>query len=318
MKVNLTLKKVLFIDTVHPYLKEELTKAGFVCEEDYDNDKTIIADKIHLYFGIVIRSRFKIDKDFLDKARNLKFIARAGSGMENIDVVYAENKGVKCIHAPEGNMQAVAEHALGMLLSLSNNLHHAQEEIKQGIWLREENRGFELSGKTLGIIGFGHTGSAFAKVVSGLGMEILAYDKYSQKNFKLFPFVKSVEMHEIFENADVISIHLPLTAETKFLVDEKFYQYCKKEIIIINTSRGKILKIKDLVEALKSGRVKGACLDVLEYETSSFEKLQIPEDLNFLSQQKNVRLSPHVAGWTKESHYKLSYYLFEKIKSNFL
>jgi D-3-phosphoglycerate dehydrogenase / 2-oxoglutarate reductase len=311
-------KKVLFIDTVHPYLQENLTSSGFVCEEDYENSKAIISEKIDQYFGIVLRSRFRIDKDFLDKAVNLKFIARAGSGMENIEVEYAESLGIKCIHAPEGNMQAVAEHALGMLLSLANNLHHSQEEIKQGIWLREENRGFEIFGKTIGIIGFGHTGSAFAKVLTGFDVEILAYDKYSTANFSKFPFVKLSSLNEIYEKADIVSIHLPLNEETKYYVNADFYKNFRKNIIIINTSRGKILNISNLVEALKAEKIKGACLDVLEYETSSFEKIEIPKDLIFLTQQKNVRLSPHIAGWTQESHYKLSYYLFQKIKANFI
>lgn len=306
------MKKVLFVDTVHPMLWEELEKEGFHCIEAYglikEEVKAISSDT----YGIVIRSRFKIDAPFLDACQELRFIARAGSGMENIDEEFATSKGIACLNAPEGNRQAVAEHALGMLLSLFNTLNTADLEVRQGLWKREENRGIELNGKTVGIIGYGHNGSAFADVLGGFGVKLLAYDKYKSNYSE-----KAIEsdMQTIFNEADILSLHIPLTDETHHLVNDEFIQRFKKPFYLINTSRGQCVKTVDLLDAMQDGKVLGACLDVLEDEKTSFEKLENSVDFQRLIQSKKVILSPHVAGWTKESKLKLAQVLLEKIKS---
>ena len=262
--------KILFIDTVHPFLQEALEKQNHICEGVYDKNRDEILSIMPNYDGIVLRSRIKIDEDFLSQCHQLKFIARAGSGLENIDVNAAENKNIKCFNAPEGNRQAVAEHTLGMLLSLFNNLNKSDKEVRNGIWDREGNRGVELAGKTVGIIGFGNNGSAFAEVLSGFGVRILAYDKYLEKH------KYQANMQEIFRKADVLSLHIPLTAETTYLLDENYINQFEKPIYIINTARGKCVHTKDLVAAMGKGKVLGACLDVLEYEKASFENLTAP------------------------------------------
>lgn len=317
--------KVLFIDSNHPCLQEELQKNGFECHLNYTWSKEQIEKNIHLYEGIVIRSRILLTKDLLEKATRLKFIARVGAGMENIDVAYAENKGIKCLHAPEGNRDAVAEHALGMLLSLFNNLCRANKEVREGKWIREGNRGVELSGKTVGIIGYGNMGRAFAKRLKGFDVSVLAYDKYV-KGFSNND-VKESSMEDIFENADVLSLHIPLTEETQFLVNDESIRNFKKNIYLINTARGQCVKTDDLVKNLKSGKIAGACLDVLEYEDVSFEGLkpvsfgkptategnQKSEEYKYLMNSEKVMLSPHIAGWTVESKEKLARVLVEKI-----
>jgi D-3-phosphoglycerate dehydrogenase len=306
------MKKVLFVDTVHPMLWEELEKEGFHCIEAYGLSKEEVKAISSDTYGIVIRSRFKIDAPFLDACQELRFIARAGSGMENIDEEFATSKGIACLNAPEGNRQAVAEHALGMLLSLFNTLNTADLEVRQGLWKREENRGIELSGKTVGIIGYGHNGSAFADVLSGFGVKLLAYDKYKSNYSE-----KAIEsdMQTIFNEADILSLHIPLTDETRHLVNDEFIQRFKKPFYLINTSRGQCVKTTDLLDAMQDGKVLGACLDVLEDEKTSFEKLENSVDFQRLIQSKKVILSPHVAGWTKESKLKLAQVLLEKIKS---
>ena len=305
------MKKVLFVDTVHPMLWEELEKEGFHCIEAYDLSKEVVKAISSDTYGIVIRSRFKIDAPFLDACQELRFIARAGSGMENIDEEFATSKGIACLNAPEGNRQAVAEHALGMLLSLFNTLNTADLEVRQGLWKREENRGIELNGKTVGIIGYGHNGSAFADVLSGFGVKLLAYDKYKSNYSE-----KAIEsdMQTIFDEADILSLHIPLTDETHHLVNDEFVQRFKKPFYLINTSRGQCVKTADLLDAMQDGKVLGACLDVLEDEKTSFEKLENSVDFQRLIQSKKVILSPHVAGWTKESKLKLAQVLLEKIR----
>lgn len=308
------MQKVLLIDTVHPALNEMLSKKGIVCDLDNTSSKEEILLKIQHYVGIVIRSRFKIDKDFLEKAKHLKFIARAGAGMENIDVPYAESLGIKCIHAPEANRDAVGEHALGMLLMLFNNLKRADSEVRNGIWKREENRGHELKGKTVGIIGYGNMGSAFAQRLKGFDVEVLVFDKY-KKNFGN-EFIKESTLEELFEKAAVLSLHIPLTDETKYMVNTAFFNSFKNPIYLINTARGKVLNTADLVEAIKYKKVLGACLDVLEYESVSFENIdaeKLPEPFKYLINSDKVILSPHIAGWTVESHVKISQVLAEKI-----
>jgi D-3-phosphoglycerate dehydrogenase len=305
--------KILFIDTVHPLLKQELSK-NHICDTAYNKSKTEIQEIIQEYQGIIIRSRFKIDQEFIDSAKNLQFIARAGSGLENIDVEYAESKNINCYNAAEGNRQAVAEHALGMLLSLFNNLNRADLEVRKGIWEREGNRGLELSGKTVAIIGFGNNGSAFAQVLKGFDLTILAYDKYLNN----YPHQSSMET--IRKEADIVSLHIPLTEETTYLVDEDFITSFEKDFYLINTARGKCVNTKHLVTALENGKIKGACLDVLEYEKTSFENLSkdgFTTEMRHLIDSKKTVLSPHVAGWTTESNVKLAEVLLDKITSDF-
>lgn len=325
--------KILFIDSAHLSLKNELQKNGFTCEEDFTSSGSEIEKQISSYDGIILRSRFDIDKKFIDcfapspKERTgvrQKFIARVGAGMEHINVAYAEQKGIKCLSSPEGNRNGVAEHALGMLLSLLNNICKANSEIKEGKWVREANRGTELEGKTIGIYGYGNTGSAFAKVLKGFNVKILAYDKY-KKGFGN-PCVIESSFEEIFSQADVLSLHLPLTAETKYLVNDSFIGRFKKNIYLVNTSRGPVVKTDDLVKNLKSGKILGACLDVLEYEESSFEamspsarQLQVgsaargENTFTYLRSSDKVILTPHIAGWSFESSEKMAKILAEKI-----
>lgn len=305
---------VLFVDSTHPALPDLLLNAGFQIHEPNFATKEEYLQIIHKFDGVIIRSKFKIDEDFFKKATLLKFIGRVGAGMENIDLDAAQQYGVKCFNSPEGNRDAVGEQALGMLLSLQNNLIRANEEVKNGIWRREENRGVELKGKTIGIIGFGNMGSTFAKKLQGFEMNILAYDKYKMNYAP--EYVKEVSLSEIYEYSDIVSIHVPLTDETHYLCDELFFDSFKKTIIIVNTARGKVLKTAALVSALKSGKVHAACLDVLEYEALSFENLykkDLPEDFKYLAENERVLLTPHIAGWTHESNVKLSSTLAEKI-----
>lgn len=306
--------KILFIDSNHPLLHETLQKAGHECDLEYSWTKAEIIGHIHLYDGVVIRSRIQLNKEIIDKAVKLKFIARAGAGMENIDVAYAESKGIKCLHAPEGNRDAVAEHAIAMLLSLFNNLHRANAEVRSGKWIREGNRGVELMGKTVGIIGYGNMGSAFAERLKGFGVTVLVYDKY-KKGFGTDTIIEST-MERLFAEADVISLHTPLTEETAYYINDAFIRSFKKNIYIINTARGKCLNTADLVKNIRSGKVSGACLDVLEYEMTSFETLEtadLPEAFQYLIQSDKVVLSPHIAGWTHESNEKIAAVLAEKI-----
>jgi D-3-phosphoglycerate dehydrogenase len=304
--------KILFIDTIHPFLKQELEKQNHICDTAYDKSKAEIEGIISNYQGTIIRSRFKIDKQFINCSSNLQFIARAGSGLENIDVDYAESKNITCYNAAEGNRQAVAEHALGMLLSLFNNLNKADQEVRNGIWEREGNRGIELAGKTVAIIGYGNNGSAFAEVLKGFNMKILAYDKYLTD----YPHKSSKET--IRKEADIVSLHIPLTEETTYLVDDNFINSFARDFYLINTARGKCVNTKHLVASLENGKVKGACLDVLEYEKTSFENLSkegLTDDMKKLIDSKNTIISPHVAGWTTESNMKIAEVLLGKIIS---
>ena len=305
--------KILFIDTIHPFLKQELEKKNYICDTAYGKNKAEIQKIIYNYQGIIIRSRFIIDKEFIDYASKLKFIARAGSGLENIDVSYAKSKNINCFNAAEGNKQAVAEHGLGMLLSLFNNLNKADKEIRTGIWKREENRGQELTKKTVGIIGYGNNGSAFAEVLKGFDVTILAYDKYLTKH----PYQSSME--SIYKQVDIVSLHVPLTSETTYLVNDDFIHKFENDFYLINTARGKCVNTKDLVSALEKGKIKGACLDVLEYEKTSFENLRqqgFTTELQYLIDSPQTILSPHIAGWTMESNKRISEVLLKKITSS--
>lgn len=310
------MKKILFIDSNHHILHETLINAGFQCDLFWDKSKEELINILPQYHGIVIRSKFKITKEIIDTAINLKCIGRVGAGMENIDVEYATLKGIKCVSAPEGNKDAVADHALGMLLMLLNNLKRADNEVRSGIWKRAENRGIEISGKTVGILGYGNMGSEFAKRLQGFDCKILAYDKYKTDFGN--NYVTECTLNEIFEQTDILSIHTPLTDETKYIINTHFLSSFKKNIFIINTARGKCLKTNDLVENLKNGKVIGACLDVLEYETSSFENIDfnaLPYPMQYLINAENVVLTPHIAGWTHESNYKMSKIIAEKMIS---
>lgn len=310
--------KILHLDSNHPLLIAQLNKLGFTNDEDYTSTKSEIAAKIHSYDGFIIRSRFKIDKPFLDNAKNLKFIGRVGAGLENIDCDYAKKKNITLIAAPEGNRNAVGEHSLGMLLALFNKMIKADAEVRQGKWLREENRGIELDGKTIGLIGYGNMGKSFAKKLRGFDVDVLCYD--------LKPNVgddncTQVTLKELQERCDVLSLHTPETTLTKNMINKSFINRFKKDFWLINTARGSAVVTKDLVAALKSGKILGAGLDVLEYEKSSFENLftdhNLPNAFQFLIESENVLLSPHVAGWTVESKAKLAQTIVEKINVNF-
>ena len=311
--MNVAHIKILHIDSNHPLLWEQLQKAGFHNEADFTSSKQEVEAKIENYHGIVIRSRFKIDKPFLDKATNLQFIARVGAGLESIDCDYAKAKGIHLIAAPEGNANAVGEHAIGMLLSLFNNLNKANNEVKSGQWKREANRGHELEGKTIGIIGYGNMGKSFAKKLRGFDVTVLCHDilpNLGDSN------ATQVSLSELQERADVLSLHTPWTPETDKMLNSDFINQFKKPFWLINTARGNSVVTADLVEGLKSSKILGAGLDVLEYEKLSFETLfegEKPAAFEYLLQAENVLLTPHIAGWTFESHQKLAQTIVDKI-----
>jgi len=310
--------KILHLDTNHPALLEQLNAAGFENHKDYTSSKVEVEKKIHNYDGIIIRSRFSIDKHFLQQASRLKFIGRVGAGLENIDCRFAYSKGIDLIAAPEGNRNAVGEHSLGLLLSLFNKLNKADKEVRKGKWMREDNRGIELDGKTIGLIGYGNMGKAFAKKLRGFDVKVLCYDikpNVGDEN------CKQVSLESLKQNTDVLSLHTPQTEETKQMINTNFINSFSKEFWLINTARGTSVVTKDLVKALKVGKILGAGLDVLEYEKSSFENLfsnnKIPEAFKYLISADNIILSPHVAGWTIESKEKLAQTIVEKIKKRF-
>ena len=303
--------KILLLDKNHPLITEQLSEKGFVLEEDFSSSYEQVLDKIHLYEGIIIRSRIPLDAHFLEKAKNLKFIARVGAGMENIDITKTQELGIKLINSPEGNKDAVAEHVIGTLLVLMNRLFISSNEVKNGIWLREENRGEEILGKTFGIIGYGNMGKAVAKRLSGFGCKTIFYDIKPNLSDE---FATQVSLQELQENTDILSLHTPLTEDTLYMIDEEFISKMKKNFYFINTARGKNLKTSALVNALKSGKIKGACLDVLEYEKTSFENLETKnEDLEYLLNSEKAIITPHIAGWTHESKIKLAQVIVNKI-----
>ncbi len=318
--------KILHLDTNHPLLLNQLAAAGFENDEDYTSTKTEIEDNISLYDGIIIRSRFAIDKSFLDKAKNLKFIGRVGAGLENIDIPYAEKRGIKLFNAPEGNRNAVGEHALGMILSLFNKMNIADQSVRDGQWLREEHRGIELDGKTVGIIGYGNMGRAFARKLRGFNVEVICYDILEDVEDSN---AMQVELQELFEKTDVLSLHTPETPKTIRMINKTFINKFKKPFWLINTARGKSVVTKDLVKSIEEGKILGAGLDVLEYEKSSFENLfnskkdvtssvvEMPDAFSALLKMDNIILSPHVAGWTVESKEKLAQTIVDKIKTEF-
>ena len=305
--------RILITDNTHPILRETLEAAGHHVTLETEVTYESLLAQIAAYDAMVVRSKIVIDKNFLDHARHLRCIGRVGAGMETIDVAYAESIGIRCINSPEGNRDAVGEHAVGLLLSLFNHLSRADAQVRQGIWHREENRGLEIKGKTVGIIGLGNMGGAFAQRLRGFECNIIAYDKYKPKGFAP-AYVQEVSLDELQERAEVISLHVPLTDETHYLVDQNFIAQCKQTPFLINTSRGAVVKTADLAEAIKKGMIKGAALDVLEYEEMTQDGLDTSHpDLQYLLTCPNVVFSPHVGGWTVESKYKLAKVLADKM-----
>jgi len=308
--------KVLFIDSVHPILEDRLLNMGFKCEHDYTSDRKTILNKLPNYEGLVIRSRTTVDKELLGAANKLKFIARSGAGVENINCKEAKKRGIHLISAPEGNRQAVGEHTVGMILSLFNKIALSDKEIRFGKWDREANRGIELSGKTIGIIGYGNMGKAFAKCLAGFDCEVLAYSK-STMNIS-DDYARGSSLENIQNKADIISFHTPYNKSTHHYLNENFIEKMNKPFYVINTARGKVVHTEALVKGLKSKKILGACLDVLEYEKTCFENMfdnDMPDDFQYLVSSPKVLLSPHVAGWTVESYKKLSTVLADKIEA---
>jgi D-3-phosphoglycerate dehydrogenase len=302
-------KNILIVDDIHPVFIEQAQAIGYHC----DYQPTIKPDQAYEilsgYVGLVIRSKFLVDKKVLDLAKNLKFICRAGAGMDNIDENYAVKKSITLINAPEGNMDAVGEHTAGMLLSLMNNFNRADAEIREGIWKREANRGYELKGKTVGIIGYGFMGGSFARKLAGFSVNVIAYDKY--KTGFSDQYVREVSMEEMVKQADVVSFHIPLTPETNGLVDDEYLFHFRKPIFLLNTSRGKVVKVQAVLNAIKQGKILGAGLDVLEVER--FPALGEQTWFEELKQSGKVLLTPHVAGWTFDSYRRISEVIAEKL-----
>ena len=303
--------KIIHLDENHELLKNELGKLGFKNYFDLISTKKEVEKKIWEFEGIILRSRIEIDKKFIDCCKNLKFIARVGSGLENIDTDYAEKKNIEIISAPEGNANAVGEHALGMLLSLLNKIIRSNNQTKNNIWSREQNRGIELDGKTIGIIGYGNTGKSLAKKLSGFNVRILCNDIIEEISDK---YATQVSINEIMKSCDIISVHTNLNDSSFQLINKNFINNCKKPFFLINTSRGECLKTSDLVDGIKTGKILGACLDVIENESKSFENLNTNSDLEYLKKSEKVVLTPHIAGWSIESKLKLAQVVLEKIK----
>ncbi len=305
--------EILLADTIHPVFNTLVARHGYTCVDGTKLSRDEIMHQRGGYAGMAIRSRFPVDEPFLEAMEGLKFVARAGAGLEQIDMEAARRLGIRVVNAPEGNRNAVAEHALGMLLALLNNLHRADREVRRGQWNRESNRGRELDGKTVGIIGFGHTGSAFTRKLAGFEVEVLACDPYKTIGRKAR--VRQAGMDELAAACDVISLHVPLTPETEFMVDRDFLGSLARKPVLINTSRGRVVKTTALLGALSDGTVSGACLDVFDFEDSSFENTG-PADAGTFEQlvaSERVILSPHIAGWSMQSYEKISRVLAEKV-----
>lgn len=307
-------KTILLIDDSHKILIERLKDKGYIVDYRPNYTREDILANISCYDCLIVRSKIKIDKQIIDKGVNLKCIARSGAGMDSIDVDYAQKKNILCLNSPEGNRDAVGEHAVGLLLSLFNKINFADKEVRQGLWRREENRGVEIKGKTIGIIGYGNMGKAFSQRLQGFDCKVIAYDKY-KKGFSN-SFCQEVSLDDIFCESDVLSFHVPLTKETEYMFCDEFVSCFKKSFYLINTSRGKVVKLSSLIKAMKDDKVKGAGLDVLEYENFSNQMTddnKANEELNTLFAMSNTVFTPHVAGWTKESYYKLALFLSDKI-----
>ena len=308
--------KILVVHQIHSALEEILLENKHEVDTILGLSREKILEILPKYDGLIVRSALKVDKEVMDAGKNLKFVGRLGAGMENIDSEYAALKGITLHNAPEGNRSAVGEHAVGMLLSLYNNLNRADQEVRQGVWNREKNRGEEIQDKTVAIIGYGNMGSAFAEKISGFGATVIAYDKYKSDYGN--KFVKEVSLETVFETADVVSLHTPLQDDTFHMVNTEFMNSFKKNITLINTSRGPVINTSDLVNALENGQVKSACLDVLEFEGMSFEGINNDSDqevFDYLKKADNVLLSPHIGGWTHQSNVRMAEVLGEKIVS---
>lgn len=305
--------KILHIDSNHPTLISTLKNNGYINDLDISSSKEEIIKIIKDYDGLILRSRFKIDKDFIDNASNLKFIARVGSGLENIDCNYAKSKNIEVISSPEGNSNAVGEHAMGLLLSLLNNINTSSNQVKEGLWFREKNRGFEIEGKTVAILGMGNTGKSFAKKISSFNCKVFFYDIDEKIKSK---YAKKSSLDFLYKNADIVSLHLPHTINNIDLFNKEFIQKFDKPFWLINTSRGKIVNTLDLVDALNEKKILGAGLDVIDIESSSFNNIEkeLNPYFNELINLKNVIITPHIAGWTFESNVKLSQIIIDKIK----
>lgn len=306
------MKQVLVSCDMPSSFLQALRGLGFRVDYKPEISNAEVREIIARYYGLIVSTPIKVTPELIDHAQQLRFVGRAGSGMENIDVSYAEKKGIRCFNSPEGNRDAVAEHVIGMLLAHFDHLCRAHNEVLQGKWRREENRGMELMGKCIGIIGYGNTGSALARKLRGFEMEILAYDKY--KSGFASDHVKETTLTEIFRKADIVSLHVPLTEETRFMADKAFFESFAKAVVVVNTSRGKVLDTGALLDAMDAGQVKAACLDVLEREDI---RPGIEEELSWwprLISQKNLLITPHIAGWTAESKEKIASVLIEKIK----
>ena len=307
--------KILQLDKNHPLITEQLSAKGFRIDDDFSSSYDEVLKKIDAYDGIILRSRIPIDRNFIEQGKNLKFIARVGAGMENIDGEFATKSGISLISSPEGNRDSVAEHVLGMLLILMNRLFIASNEVKNGIWKREENRGDELLGKTFGIIGYGNMGKAVAKRLSGFGVKVIFHDILPNLSDE---FATQVSLKQLQEEADILSLHLPITPETRYIFNAELISGMKKNFYFVNTARGENVNTKDLVEAMKSGKIKAACLDVLEFEKPSFENLDAKnEDLEYLLHSENAIVTPHIAGWTIQSKEKLAQIIVDKILAQF-
>ena len=307
-------KNILILDKNHPILRKSLESIGFQCDTDYTSSKEEIEKTIKPYIGIIIRSRFKIDSQFIDAATSLQFIARVGAGLESIDVAYASKKNIQLISAPEGNRNAVGEHTLALLLALFNKINKADNEIKNGKWLREANRGLELDGKTVGIIGYGNMGKSFAKKLRGFDVNVICYDiKKGVEDENCH----QVSLQQLQKEADVVSLHTPHNKESYKMVNTSFIQAFSKSFHLINTARGSVVVTEDIVAALKHGKISGVALDVLEYEKTSFENIfeahSLPAAFKYLINSNKVILTPHVAGWTEESAIKLAQTIVDKI-----
>ncbi|WP_256009282.1 NAD(P)-dependent oxidoreductase [Desertivirga xinjiangensis] len=303
-------KKILIVDRLHHVFKEEAFKLGYQVDDLPDLTREQTLEVLPEYHGIAVRTKFKIDRELLDRGLNLKFVARAGAGLDNIDVDYAKKKGLALLNAPEGNRDAVAEHAIGMLLSLLNNLRRSDIEVRNGLWNREGNRGLELKGRTVGIVGYGFMGQCFAKKLKSFDVNVIAYDKY--KTGFTDEFASEVSMEQIVRQSDILSLHIPLTRETRQLVDDEYLFHFRKPIFFLNTARGEIVNTMSILKAIREGKILGAGLDVLEIE--KFPALSQQDWFSDLIKEGRVLLSPHVAGWSVESFQRISEVLAEKLK----
>lgn len=301
--------KILIVDDLHPVFRERAEAMGYVVDDRPLITRAETLAVISNYKGIAVRTKFRIDQELLEAGTNLKFVARAGAGLDNIDVAFAESKNITLMNAPEGNCDAVGEHAVGLLLSLANSFRQADRQIRNGIWDREGNRGWELKGKTVGIIGYGFMGQSFARKLAGFGVRVIAYDKY--KTGFSDPYATEVSMEEIVRQSDVLSLHIPLTAETRQMVDEEYLFHFRKPIYFLNTARGEIVNTQAVLNAIEKGKIMGAGLDVLEVE--KFPKLGEQPWYEALINCNKVMLTPHVAGWTFDSYHKISEVLADKL-----